>query len=226
MPRNVKEFDERYSEFLDVAQRLFYQKGYEQTTIQDIIGAMGVAKGLFYHYFRSKSDLLDALIERSLGQAVQLVTPIVTDPALDATTKFNRIFRDMGVWKLSNKEFFLEVLRVIMRDENVLLRVRLWQGTLRAVAPLFAEVIRQGVSEGVYDVAYPEESAQILMGMAQALSDSVNHLLLTNEPGVDRLDILNRQMAAYQSSVERMLAAPPGSLHILQIDQIRQWLES
>ncbi len=225
MPRNVKEFDERYTEFLDVAQRLFYQKGYDQTTIQDIISAMGVAKGLFYHYFRSKGDLLDALIDRSLAQAVHLVAPLVTDASLDATTKFNRIFRDMGAWKLSNKEFFLELLRVMMRDENVLLRVKMWQGTLRAITPLLAEVIRQGVNEGVYDVDFPDESAQILLEMGQALSNSLNHLLLTHEPGIDRLASLDRHVAAYQSGVERMLGAQPGSIQILQYDQIRHWLE-
>lgn len=56
MARTVKEYDERYAEFLDVAQRLFYQKGYEQTSVQDIIREIGVAKGLFYYDSSSKSD--------------------------------------------------------------------------------------------------------------------------------------------------------------------------
>ncbi len=45
MARTVKEYDERYKEFLNVGQRLFYQKGYAQTSVQDIIGEIGVAKG-------------------------------------------------------------------------------------------------------------------------------------------------------------------------------------
>ena len=47
MARQVKEYDERYQQFLDVGQQLFYTKGYDQTSIQEIIDAVGVAKGLF-----------------------------------------------------------------------------------------------------------------------------------------------------------------------------------
>ncbi|MEZ4835451.1 MAG: TetR/AcrR family transcriptional regulator [Caldilineaceae bacterium] len=83
----VKEYDERYAEFLDVA-RLFYTKGYAQTPVQEIIDAIGVAKGTFYHYFDSKGDLLDALIERMLTQQLQSLTPLMQDTTTDAATKF------------------------------------------------------------------------------------------------------------------------------------------
>lgn len=53
----------RRSEILDVAQRLFYLKGYDQTSVQDIITEIGIAKGTFYHYFNSKLELLDAIID-------------------------------------------------------------------------------------------------------------------------------------------------------------------
>ena len=78
MARQVKEYDERYQEFLDVGQRLFYTKGYDQTSIQEIIAAVGVAKGLFYYYFRAKGDLLDAIIERS-ENTIQAVLAGTTD---------------------------------------------------------------------------------------------------------------------------------------------------
>ena len=58
MPRTVKDYDERYAEFLDVAQQLFFSQGYERTTVQEIIDTVGVAKGTFYHYFDSKQAIL------------------------------------------------------------------------------------------------------------------------------------------------------------------------
>ena len=88
MPRIVKAYDDRYAQFLDVAQELFYQKGYDQTSVQEIIAAMGVAKGLFYYYFRTKGDLLDAVIERMAAQTLQTLSPMLTDPTLDAQSKF------------------------------------------------------------------------------------------------------------------------------------------
>ena len=63
MVRITKEYDERLTEFLETAQQLFFQKGYEKTSVNDIIKKIGVAKGTFYHYFKSKKDLLDKIVK-------------------------------------------------------------------------------------------------------------------------------------------------------------------
>lgn len=62
--RVVKEHEERRNEILNTAQTLFVTKGYMKTTINDILQAIGIAKGTFYHYFKSKEEVLDAIIER------------------------------------------------------------------------------------------------------------------------------------------------------------------
>ena len=64
MARIIKKHDERKTEFLDTAQELFFTKGYEKTSVEAIIKKMGLSKGTFYYYFKSKEGLLDALIER------------------------------------------------------------------------------------------------------------------------------------------------------------------
>ena len=47
---------------LDAAQRLFLEKGYENTTIQDIVGELGgLTKGAVYHHFKSKEEIMDAV---------------------------------------------------------------------------------------------------------------------------------------------------------------------
>jgi len=82
--RIVKEHDERRNEILDAAQALFYSKGYDQTSIQDIINAVGIAKGTSYHYFSSKDALLNELVERMLHESIRLIEPIVADAELNA----------------------------------------------------------------------------------------------------------------------------------------------
>lgn len=64
MSRN-KYPEETVNLILDVSQRLFIEKGYDNTTIQDIIDELGgLTKGAIYHHFSSKQDILDAVIER------------------------------------------------------------------------------------------------------------------------------------------------------------------
>ena len=54
----------RRAELIDCAQRLFLTRGYERTTINDVIAATGLSKGAFYHHFRAKEDLLEAIAAR------------------------------------------------------------------------------------------------------------------------------------------------------------------
>jgi AcrR family transcriptional regulator len=54
----------RRAELIDCAQRLFLTRGYERTTINDVIAAAGLSKGAFYHHFRSKEDMLEAIAEQ------------------------------------------------------------------------------------------------------------------------------------------------------------------
>lgn len=69
MPRVVKEEDyaARRNEILDVARRLVYTKGYEQMSIQDILDALKISKGAFYHYFDSETIIIRWVDRANIG---------------------------------------------------------------------------------------------------------------------------------------------------------------
>jgi AcrR family transcriptional regulator len=223
--RVVKEYDERYNEFLDVAQRLFYTQGYEQTSVQAIIDAVGVAKGTFYHYFDSKAALLDEIVERSMAEIITSLEPLVDDPSLEAKTKFEQLFTRIGSWKAENREFLLQALKVLYRDENVLLRNKMQAQAIALVSPLMARIIQQGVREGIFTVGYPEETAEILIAMAQALSESTSRLVLAGERGEHVLKEIERKVAAYERGVERVLGARAGTVRMFDLPALRVWFE-
>ena len=62
--RIVKAAEERKQEILDAAERLFEVKGFEGTSISNILEETGIARGTLYYHFKSKEELLDAVIER------------------------------------------------------------------------------------------------------------------------------------------------------------------
>ncbi|RYE74646.1 MAG: TetR/AcrR family transcriptional regulator [Hyphomicrobiales bacterium] len=83
MPRIVKSADDRRNEILDGAQALFFERGYERTTVNDVIARVGISKGGFYHHFAAKEDLLEGITARLAQDAVARVHDILDDPALD-----------------------------------------------------------------------------------------------------------------------------------------------
>jgi AcrR family transcriptional regulator len=63
-PRRAAQADKRRAELIDAALRLFAERGFRGTTIADIAAATGTAHGLVYHYFQSKDELLEAILDR------------------------------------------------------------------------------------------------------------------------------------------------------------------
>src|SRR5271166_5975585 len=89
---NEQEYTAKRNEILDAAQRLVFTKGYERMSIQDILDALEISKGAFYHYFDSKAALLEASIERGQDELDKVFHAIVDDSSLSALDKFRRFF--------------------------------------------------------------------------------------------------------------------------------------
>lgn len=225
MARIVKEYAVRRNEILDVAQRLVYTKGYEQMAIQDILDDLQIAKGTFYHYFGSKQTLLEATIERMLEEAERLLLPIVQDSHLPALEKFQRFFTALARWKTEQKTFILALLRVWYMDDNAIVREKARSSGLKQFMPLLMTIIRQGIEEGVFTPAYPDQVGDVVMSLMQGLNDILARLLLSFEYKDD--DLLQRvvnAVAAYTDALERVLGAPIGSLLLTDTETLEEWV--
>jgi AcrR family transcriptional regulator len=122
MARIVKKPDERRSELIACAQKLFYLKGYESTSVRDIVDEVGVAKGTFYYYFDSKTAVLEAVVDELIAQAQAILQEIVADETLAAIPKWIQAFQVVGNWKIERKDEWIALLRLLQKDENVLLQ--------------------------------------------------------------------------------------------------------
>lgn len=229
MTRVVKAYDERYDEFLDVAQALFFSKGYERTSVKEIINAVGVAKGTFYHYFDSKVDLLEALVEALIeqlyGQVQEIVDTVLGDGSMSGAQKFEQLFVQIGSWKVDNPEYVRESVRVYYQDENVLFRTKMVEAATEKMAPLFAGAIRQGVAEGSFDVAYPDEAARLVFVLNQTFSEAVVRMMLAGERREAAVRLMEPRLETYARSVERILGAEEGSLDLIRMEHVVVWFE-
>jgi AcrR family transcriptional regulator len=223
MARVVKERTERRNEILDVAQRLVMTKGYEQMTIQDILDALQISKGAFYHHFDSKQALLEALVERMGEEALKILQPIVHDPQLPALDKFQRYLDTLNRWKVGRKDFFIALLRGWYADDNAIVRQKLRTTALREVAPLFSEIIRQGIREGVMTVAYPDQVGEVIMSMAYDAGEAIGMLLLSFDAERGDMQRIERTVAVYTDAFERVLGLRAGSLVIVDTETLKRW---
>ena len=212
MARIVKEPEIRRNEILDAAERLLFTKGYEQMAIREIVDELQIAKGTVYHYFESKQALLSALVERIGEQAEQLLLPIIADHEMPAQDKLLRVFAVLNQYKQANLDLVFSFMRVWYADENALFRQKLYLARVKRLAPLLAQIIRQGVTEGVFTTAYPDQAARTILALLEDLGYATVELLLVEEGKHPDLSRLVQMGMAVAETLERALGMPKGGL--------------
>jgi len=194
--RVIKEYDERKKEILDTAERLFRIKGYDKCTIMDIIKEVGIAKGTFYHYFKSKEEVLDAIVLRYVDIVRNNAEEILLIENINPVEKLMRAFMAMQVTNQIDKDLLDNMHRV----ENALLHQKALNQLVTTMTPILVKVIEEGIEEKVWSCKYPLEYMQIFL---------VASLTLTDE-GIFELDSDSQMsvMAAMISMLEKMLNVP------------------
>jgi len=210
MARNVKDPKERRDEFVETAQELFREKGYYNTSVEDIVERMGVAKGLFYYYFGSKEDLVEAIADRLWEGAVDDYRTIMEREDLSAMQKLLLYSNVRGQVKV--RQTYL--LDLWVHERHSPLVQRLTEKGVEMLVPILGEIISQGVEEGSFDTGYPFEAAEFLIRGATTLLN-----LDTGDP--------EQVMRGFRLSLdlwERVLGAERGSF-LVMVEQNRDLME-
>lgn len=213
----------RRDAFLDVAQRLVETKGYEAMSIQDVLEALEVSKGAFYHYFDSKQALLEAVVERFADGAMARMAPIFGDPKLSALEKLERVFAGIAGWKAERKDLVLAIIEVWNSDSNAIVREKLRRMSVRFLTPLFSAVIKQGIDEGMFNVASPDETATVLLSVMLGFQEQATHLFIARQANTIPFELVERTVAGYTAAYERILGIPKGSLTLTDRATLHFW---
>lgn len=156
--------EETVNLILDVAFRLFMGKGYEYTSIQDIIDNLGgLSKGAIYHHFKSKEDILVAVTERMTAQSNKMLAAIRDSQGLSGKEKLKKIFKDSINRPVQNDIF---TVAPNFRNNPRLLSL-LFHETVEDAAPNYiVPIIEQGIADGSIQTDYPKQLAELVIFVA------------------------------------------------------------
>jgi AcrR family transcriptional regulator len=222
-PRVVKEADERRAELLDTAQRLFAQGGYDNVPVQAITAEVGVAKGTFYHYFASKDELLDALIERQAQALIVEAQRCLADCRGDAAAKLRAVIATFEVWKMENWDVVEAMMRALYLDANIALRQRYLDYDFEAVRRILATVIAEGAAAGTFETFDPDGAAEAVMWLWRGMNRPIAMALLASQ-GAEGAEFAIAKLQISEAAIEHILGARPGSLAIYDYEMVRRAL--
>lgn len=160
MARN-KHPEETVNLILDVSSRLFLERGYEHTSIQDIIDNLGgLSKGAIYHHFKSKEDILEAATNRMTEESNRLLARIRDRMDLSGKEKLREMFRESLLRPVQNEIF--QVAPDIGSSPGLFFSMVM--DTVNEVTPDYIlPVFQQGIADGSIRTDYPAELAELIM---------------------------------------------------------------
>lgn len=197
--RTVKSAQERRNEILDVASELFVQKGFEGTSTNDILEKVGIARGTLYYHFKSKEEILDAIVERINQQVVERLEEIVCKKEIPIMERLVLAVRALRV----DTELGEELMEQVHKPQNALMHQKMQEMLLRQITPLFQELIEEGIQHGLVETHFPKETLEMILLYAFIMFDDE-----MEQSEEER----NLRIKAFVFNVERLLGAPTGSL--------------
>jgi AcrR family transcriptional regulator len=200
--RIVKKAEERRQEIVSAARELFLEKSYDRTTMQDVMKKVEIAKGTIYHYFQSKEDLLEAVVQDTVDDYLTDVQDALDGVEGNALERM-RVLVSAG--RVADEQE--ETMEKLHRSGNIGMHTRQLAVTITKLAPLYANVIEQGCQEGIFQVEHPLESAEFLLAGIQFLTDIGCYSWSQEE--------LARRSLAIPTFLESLLHAKKGSFSFL-----------
>lgn len=160
MARN-KYPEETRNLIIDTASRLFVEKGYEQTSIQDIINHLGgLSKGAIYHHFKSKEEIMNAVADKLYAGATDSMYAIARRTDRSGLEKLRMIFQ-ASIYSSAQEELFAAAPDMLNNPQLLALYLR---NSVQQEAPAMIQpILEEGIADGSIQTDYPREMAEVLM---------------------------------------------------------------
>lgn len=197
--RVVKEAAERRKEILDVAEELFVTKGYDKTSTNDILDRIGIARGTLYYHFKSKEDILNAMIERINSSLIARAQTIASDTSIPVIDRFVMTIAGLKV----DSEIGQEIIDQVHKPQNALMHQKMQKNLLEGILPILVRLVDEGKRQGIFHMEYPAETIEMLILYSGTVFDGDY-----DEPG----ERSGKRIEAFLFNTERLLGAKEGSV--------------
>ena len=191
----MKKGERRKQELLNIAYRMFIEKGYENTSVDDIIIEAGIAKGTYYYYFESKEATLEAVIEMMIEKAENIAKAALMNP-VPIPQKLASV-----VYAFQPNKDEIVITDVLERKENIVMHDKIGKKIVEVAVPILSDIVREGIAQGIFACTNVEERVRMLLIMSQNMFDYGAYS--------------NKDIEVYVDMLEKSLGAKEGTMSFI-----------
>lgn len=191
----MKKGERRKQDLLNIAYRMFIEKGYENTSVDDIIIEAGIAKGTYYYYFESKEATLEAVIEMMIEKAENIAKAALMNP-VPIPQKLASV-----VYAFQPNKDEIVITDVLERKENIVMHDKIGKKIVEVAVPILSDIVREGIAQGIFACTNVEERVKMLLIMSQNMLDYGAYS--------------NKDIEVYVDMLEKSLGAKEGTMSFI-----------
>ena len=189
--------NERKQELLKIAYNMFLNKGYDNTSIDDIINEAKIAKGTYYYYFESKEATLEEVINMMINEELATAKQVLNMP-ISIPEKLVGIITSLRP-KIDEKE----IQDTLNKKENIVMHEKINNRIIEEAIPLLEQVVNEGIEGNIFNCNHIKERLRMLLILSNELFDG------------NKIDL--NQVEVFIDTTEKILGAKEGTLSFIKM---------
>ena len=216
----MKKGDIKRTQILDAAEKLFFEKGYDRTSVQDILDALQLSKGGFYHYFDAKDSVLRAVSERRVQSRFDRLSADLYGARRNPVDRLNLLLSMANLFETEDAPFAAMLMKLCYIDKDAAMIAHRRRVLVERLLPFMNDVIGEGIADGSFHTRHPMETGRLLLMMACDVDDEVCCLLADNPDNPDAMLRMLEMLNTWREAVERLVSAPYGSIMLFDATRL------
>lgn len=216
----MKKGDLKRVQILDAAEKLFYERGYDHTSVQDILDALQMSKGGFYHYFDAKDSVLRAVSERRAQSRFDRLNAELYGTRRSPVEKLNLLLSMANLFEAEEGPFAALTLKLCYRDKDAAMCAHRRRVLVDRLLPLVNDVVAEGVADGSFHTRHAMEIGRLLLLLACDVDDEVCNLLADQPENPDVMLRMLELLYTWRESAEKLVGAPYGTLVLFDVGRL------
>lgn len=191
----MKKGEKRKQELLKIAYDLFITRGYENTSVDEIIEKAQIAKGTYYYYFQSKEQMLEDVVKMMIESETEIAKQIIGS-GMPVPQKIVGV-----ITSIKPAEPEQPIQDALFHPDNVLMHNKVRKQLIDVLVPLLSEVVKEGVKEGIFE--------------CDNISERVKMLLIISDGTFNEGAFTERDISVFIDMTEKLLGAEKGSMSFI-----------
>ena len=192
----MKKGERRKQELLQIAYRMFISRGYENTSVDEIIAEADIAKGTYYYYFETKEQMLEEVIGMMIDQEMETASRIL-QAEIPVPQKIIGIISSL---RPTQEERPIE--GALMQPENIVMHEKIRKKIVEMAVPLLSKVVEEGIGQGIF--------------ACDNIAERVRMLLVISSSTFDEGCFTERDIEVFIDMTEKLLGAESGTMGFIR----------